>query len=77
MKLVRFLMKISHETVTVELKNGTLVEGTVAGLFFSLLALKELRRGCRHEHTPQVGENDREGKGESQLGHAQHTRKSN
>merc|ERR1712100_702866 len=32
MKLVRFLMKLNNESVTIELKNGTIVHGTVAGV---------------------------------------------
>ena len=31
MKLVRFLQKLSNESVTVELKNGTTAHGTIMG----------------------------------------------
>ena len=32
MKLVRFLMKLTNETVTIEMKNGSVVTGTIVGV---------------------------------------------
>ena len=32
MKLVRFLMKLNNESVTLELKNGSIVHGTITGV---------------------------------------------
>lgn len=44
MKLVRFLTKLRSETITVELKNGTVAHGTVVGVDHSMnIHLKSVR----------------------------------
>lgn len=52
MKLVRFLMKMNNETVTVELKNGTTVHGTVASVDVSMNThLKNVKVSPREQRT--------------------------
>ena len=53
MKLVRFLMKLKNESVTIEMKNGTIVVGTVIGWIF----LKK-RNWLKDEHTFKNCKND-------------------
>jgi small nuclear ribonucleoprotein D1 len=36
MKLVKFLQKLNREVVTIELKNGTAIHGTLAGVDASM-----------------------------------------
>jgi small nuclear ribonucleoprotein D1 len=49
MKLVRFLMKLNNESVTIELKNGTIINGTITGVDISMNThLKTVRLTMRN-----------------------------
>lgn len=55
MKLVRFLMKLNNESVTIELKNGSVVNGTITGVDMSMNThLKKVRLTVRNRDPVQL-----------------------
>jgi hypothetical protein len=64
MKLVRFLMKLTNETVTIEMKNGAVVTGTIVGIIPSLLSLLAavVQMTCPLAHVPICGKRRESGK---------------
>ena len=55
MKLVRFLMKLNNESVTIELKNGSVVNGTITGVDMSMNThLKKVRLTIRNRDPLQL-----------------------
>lgn len=52
MKLVRFLMKCANETVTIELKNGTIVHGTITSVSPQMnTALRNVKMTAKNQDT--------------------------
>jgi small nuclear ribonucleoprotein D1 len=55
MKLVRFLMKLNNESVTIELKNGSVINGTITGVDMSMNThLKKVRLTIRNRDPLQL-----------------------
>eukprot|EP00919_Chromeraceae_sp_WS-2016_P000760 GHVR01001909.1.p1 GENE.GHVR01001909.1~~GHVR01001909.1.p1 ORF type:complete len:122 (+),score=25.37 GHVR01001909.1:90-455(+) len=51
MKLVRFLMKLSNESVVIELKNGTVIQGVVTGVDISMNThMKNVKLTLKHKN---------------------------
>lgn len=49
MKLVRFLMKLTNETVQIELKNGTIVQGSIVTVSPTMnITLKKVKMTIKH-----------------------------
>lgn len=56
MKLVRFLMKCTNESVTIELKNGTSLSGTITGVDMQMNThLKSVKLTTKKSGNPSTG----------------------
>jgi|TARA_B110000003_G_C16646962_1_gene532495 small nuclear ribonucleoprotein (snRNP)-like protein len=60
MKLVRFLQKLSNESVTIELKNGTTAHGTIMGACTMTTTARDARG--RRARTNERSANAKRGK---------------
>ncbi|OQV08607.1 LSM domain-containing protein [Cladophialophora immunda] len=55
MKLVRFLMKCANESVTIELKNGTIVSGTITSVSPQMnTALRAVKMTTKNRSSPSA-----------------------
>ena len=55
MKLVKFLMKLTNETVTIELKNGSVVTGTITSVDMAMNThLKQVKVQQKGKETQQL-----------------------
>uniref|UniRef100_A0A1I7YR06 Small nuclear ribonucleoprotein Sm D1 n=1 Tax=Steinernema glaseri TaxID=37863 RepID=A0A1I7YR06_9BILA len=55
MRLVKFLMKLSHETVSIELKNGSTAVGTINGVDIAMnIHMRQVKVACKNQDSVHV-----------------------
>ncbi|CRG96304.1 small nuclear ribonucleoprotein Sm D1, putative [Plasmodium gallinaceum] len=61
MKLVSFLMKLTNENVTIELKNGTLITGVITGVDIKMNThMKNVKVVIKHKNIGEYNVNNKQ-----------------